>query len=225
MADNMPATILEALLFLWRRAAEGKDRRPLTVEEREMLDERNPGGTTSDYRFGVEIHDADGTPYVQGAWSHAMRWWFFQGRQAGIELLVGEYARQEYSEFVGLNEKLQGVLNYLESPQLHLPVFWQHVLDRYPSLADEWSASTERQPPANKASGESAAQQVEAQAPEGEWSEPMPKKVLMSRLGLKPRAFETFAKRHGLKPISRQQWQIRLDTMDSRTRGRIETGK
>ncbi len=162
MADNMPATILEALLFLWRRAAEGKDRRPLTVEEREMLDERDPGGTTSYYRFGVEIHDADGTPYVRGAWSHAMTWWFFQGRQFGIGLLVGEYARQEYSEFVGLNEKLQGVLNYLESPQLHLPVFWQHVLDRYPSLADEWSVPTDTQPPAPKHSeGSAAASEVE----------------------------------------------------------------
>lgn len=62
-------------------------------------------------------------------------------------------------------------------------------------------------------------------APEGEWSVPMPKMTIMSRLNLNPRAFETFAKQHGLQKISRQQWQIRLDKMDLRTRQRIETGR
>lgn len=76
---------------------------------------------------------------------------------------------------------------------------------------------------AQQAGGGSAAQQVEAQAPVGEWSKPMSKKVLMKRLGLGPRAFETFAKPHGLREISRQQWQIRLDKMDAQTRRHIES--
>jgi hypothetical protein len=59
--------------------------------------------------------------------------------------------------------------------------------------------------------------------PEGEWSLPMPKKVLMKRLNLKPRAFDTFAAQHGLIEVSRQQFQIRLDKMDPKTRARIET--
>lgn len=71
---------------------------------------------------------------------------------------------------------------------------------------------------------ERPAQQIKARV-QGEWSQPMSKKVLMARLGLKPSAFETFAKQHGLKQISRQQYQFRLDKLDSRTRERIETGK
>jgi hypothetical protein len=61
--------------------------------------------------------------------------------------------------------------------------------------------------------------------PQGEWSKPMSKAEIMTRLGLKPRAFGTFCKSHELKMISRQQWQIRLDSMDASTRRRIETGR
>ena len=92
-------------------------------------------------------------------------------------------------------------------------------------LAQRFREPAGKERAADEASDGSAAQQVEAQAPEGDWSKPMPKKVLMSRLGLNSRAFETFAKQHPLKKISRQQWMIRLDKMDARTRGRIETGK
>jgi hypothetical protein len=70
-----------------------------------------------------------------------------------------------------------------------------------------------------------AAQASSSSAPEGEWSIPMSKAEMASRLELKPRAFETFAKQHGLKPLSRQLFQIRVDTMDIKTRRRIETGR
>ena len=56
----------------------------------------------------------------------------------------------------------------------------------------------------------------------GEWSLPMSKKDMMSRLNLSSRAFGTFASEYGLNRISRQQWQIRLDRMDSRTRAILE---
>lgn len=43
MPDQAPATIFEALLSLWRRAVEGKDRRELTEEERRRFDVEEPG--------------------------------------------------------------------------------------------------------------------------------------------------------------------------------------
>jgi len=60
---------------------------------------------------------------------------------------------------------------------------------------------------------------------DGEWSLPMTKTEMMVRLKLNPKTFNTFAARHGLKKIGRQQWQIRLDGMDAATRRRIEIGK
>lgn len=59
----------------------------------------------------------------------------------------------------------------------------------------------------------------------GEWSTPMSKAEIMTRLKMKPTAFNTFAKHHGLKQYNRQLWQIRLDAMDTSTRRRIETGR
>jgi hypothetical protein len=60
---------------------------------------------------------------------------------------------------------------------------------------------------------------------EGEWSLPMSKTELMTRVKLKPDSFNTFAKQHGLRKCGRQLFQMRLDQMDSATRRRIETGK
>lgn len=60
---------------------------------------------------------------------------------------------------------------------------------------------------------------------DGEWSLPMPKAEIMTRIHLKPHTFKTFTKQHPLRQINRQLWQIRLDGMDKRTRGRIETGR
>jgi hypothetical protein len=57
------------------------------------------------------------------------------------------------------------------------------------------------------------------------WSLPMSKAEIMTRLKLKPRAFATFAQGHGLKRIGRQLWQIRLNAMDAATRRMIEKGR
>lgn len=57
---------------------------------------------------------------------------------------------------------------------------------------------------------------------EGEWSPPMTKKEMGAILGLKPRAFNAFAKSHPLRRHSRQLFQIRIDGMDSRTRKKFE---
>ena len=58
-----------------------------------------------------------------------------------------------------------------------------------------------------------------------EWSLPMPKAEMMTRLKLGWRSFETFARAYGIKPLGRQLFQIRLDQMDSATRRRIESGR
>jgi hypothetical protein len=57
---------------------------------------------------------------------------------------------------------------------------------------------------------------------EGEWSRPMTKGQMGKILGLRPRAFNTFAKIYPLRKISRQMFQIRIDGMDSKTRRRLE---
>lgn len=62
-------------------------------------------------------------------------------------------------------------------------------------------------------------------APEGEWSLPMSKAEMANRLKLKPDAFATFTKQHKLRKNGRQQFQIRLDTMDANTRKAIEQKK
>ena len=63
-------------------------------------------------------------------------------------------------------------------------------------------------------------------APEGEWSLPMSKIDMRVRLGnMAKDKFETFVVQYELKRINRQLYQIRLDTMDSRTRRRLETGR
>ncbi len=59
-------------------------------------------------------------------------------------------------------------------------------------------------------------------AAKGEWSLPMSKKEMAALLGLRIRAFNTFAKSHRLRKVSRQQFQMLLDGMDSRTRRLIE---
>ncbi|MCI0352662.1 MAG: hypothetical protein L0Z53_24845 [Acidobacteriales bacterium] len=63
---------------------------------------------------------------------------------------------------------------------------------------------------------------VETGSMDGEWSNPMPKAKMAMRLGLSPRQFATFIKSHELKERNRQLWQIRLDTLDRRTRQQIE---
>jgi hypothetical protein len=58
--------------------------------------------------------------------------------------------------------------------------------------------------------------------PDGDWSSAMSKTEMILKLGMKRTAFETFAKHHGLKRISRQLWQIRIDKMDTNTRKKLE---
>jgi predicted nuclease with TOPRIM domain len=57
---------------------------------------------------------------------------------------------------------------------------------------------------------------------QGDFSPPMTKKEMAAVLRLKPRAFETFAKSHGLRRSGRQQFQIRLNGMDAKTRRKFE---
>ncbi len=56
---------------------------------------------------------------------------------------------------------------------------------------------------------------------EGEWSLPMTKKELAACVDLNRYAFEGFGKRHGLRKISRQLFQLRLDGMDPATKRRF----
>ena len=58
-----------------------------------------------------------------------------------------------------------------------------------------------------------------------EWSKPMPKTEMATRLGLNQKAFNTFIKTSPVTKLGRQQWQIRLDEMDSNTRHLIEHGR
>jgi hypothetical protein len=59
---------------------------------------------------------------------------------------------------------------------------------------------------------------------EGEWSNPMTKSAMMSRINIDGyKKFNTFAKQYGLqKAGNRQLWQIRLDKMDKNTRQKFE---
>jgi len=58
----------------------------------------------------------------------------------------------------------------------------------------------------------------------GEWSNPMTKSAMMSRVGIDGyKKFNTFAKQHGLQQAgNRQLWQICLDGMDKNTRQKLE---
>ena len=63
--------------------------------------------------------------------------------------------------------------------------------------------------------------------PEGECSDPMSLTEMANRLGnMDPRKFKALAEKEwGLKRLSRQKWQVRLDKMDKRTRHKIEHGR
>jgi len=59
---------------------------------------------------------------------------------------------------------------------------------------------------------------------EGEWSNPMTKSTMMSKVNTYGyKKFNTFAKQYGLRQAgNRQLWQIRLDGMDRNTRQKFE---
>ena len=67
-------------------------------------------------------------------------------------------------------------------------------------------------------------QQKHKKTLEGEWSNPMTKSAMMSRVNIDGyKKFNTFAKQYGLqKAGNRQLWQIRLDKMDKNTRQKFE---
>lgn len=57
----------------------------------------------------------------------------------------------------------------------------------------------------------------------GEWSKPMPKSMMMAALRIHSiDAFNSFAEQHGIRTINRKLHQIRLDTMNTRDREKIE---
>ncbi len=56
----------------------------------------------------------------------------------------------------------------------------------------------------------------------GTWSRPMTKKERAACLGIGRHALNTLMRQHEIRRISRQQYQIRLDGMDSKTRGGFE---
>jgi hypothetical protein len=59
--------------------------------------------------------------------------------------------------------------------------------------------------------------------PDGQWSAPMSKAEISTRLKLSRRSFNTFTKNHALRSAgNRQLWQIRLDGMDAATRKKVE---
>ncbi len=62
------------------------------------------------------------------------------------------------------------------------------------------------------------------QAPQGEWSKPMTKSRMRKALNIdSEQTFNTFAKRYGIRQAgNRQTWQIRLDTLDGKTRSKLE---
>ena len=138
--SSRPVTLLEAMLSFWRRAAEGKDRRSITDEERERLDAADPGGESLYYSFGncPIFRDSDGTPYVWPAWSHAMTWPLFRGWQDSVAALVGEYDRGQLSQFDGLPQHLEGARRRLDELQPHLPLFLDHMRNG-PGLPAEWT--------------------------------------------------------------------------------------
>jgi hypothetical protein len=62
--------------------------------------------------------------------------------------------------------------------------------------------------------------------PEGEWSLPASLTDFANRLGnMTTDKARTFLERTGLRKVSRQQWQVRLDTLDTRTRHLIVHGR
>lgn len=67
-------------------------------------------------------------------------------------------------------------------------------------------------------------QEKNRQVSVGEWSNPMTKSTMMSKIGIDGyKKFNTFAKQHGLQQAgNRQLWQIRLDRMDKNTRQKFE---
>jgi hypothetical protein len=61
-----------------------------------------------------------------------------------------------------------------------------------------------------------------AAGPPEAWSAPMTKARMMTKLGLGHSALRTFAARQGIRPITRQLFQIRLDGLDPGTRRKLE---
>ncbi|MBM4040929.1 MAG: hypothetical protein FJ290_20715 [Planctomycetes bacterium] len=79
---------------------------------------------------------------------------------------------------------------------------------------------------AASAASASAGRPRKREAPDGEWSLPMSLNEFASRLGNMGRdKCKRFLETSGLRRLGRQQWQVRLDRMDKRTRALIETGR
>lgn len=76
--------------------------------------------------------------------------------------------------------------------------------------------------PAN--SGKAGDTKKKLRSLEGEWSNPMTKSAMMSKVKIYGyKKFNTFAKQYGLRQAgNRQLWQIRLDGMDRNTRQKFE---
>jgi hypothetical protein len=73
---------------------------------------------------------------------------------------------------------------------------------------------------------ESGGKPTMGEAPDGEWSLPMSLNEFASRLGNMGREkCRRFLAAFALRRLGRQQWQVRLDRMDKRTRALIETGR
>lgn len=87
----------------------------------------------------------------------------------------------------------------------------------------------ETNPPSNIASDKSTDQQDRKEKKgvtiKGDWSLPMSKAEMMTRLQMGRRAFDTFTKIHGLRNISPQKWSLCLDKLDKNTRHAIERGR
>ena len=93
----------------------------------------------------------------------------------------------------------------------------QEKLSQLNRVLDHVKADIKKQPttPASDNTGDIS---------EGEWSNPMTKSTMMSKVNIDGyKKFNTFAKQYGLRKAgNRQLWQIRLDRMDKNTRQKFE---
>jgi hypothetical protein len=97
----------------------------------------------------------------------------------------------------------------------------QTSLEQVARLKDELTERKKRQE-SLEAELAKTRQQLAALQMDGDFSVPMTKSEMAGVLNLKPRAFNTFAKSHGLRRCGRQLFQIRLNAMDRKTRKLFE---
>jgi hypothetical protein len=183
----------------------------------------------------------DGTwEEVKEAWRQKR--WGYWGRKApavtktGLPWLLGEWHKGEYRIFPARTprEALQRYYAFLtaihdgdlQGVALISQGIWPEIVlkDAYRNLCGYHGDKSDLIQTALKTVRQDVDSASDRVMPTGEWSKPMSKARMMRALGIDSRAsFRAWLKDKEVRPAgNRQTWSIRLDTLDQRSRGKLD---